>query len=78
MPIEEVVSKYIKTELTRGDQNIDGNTNLIGIIDSTAVMELVVWVESTFGFSVEIDAVTPENFGSINAISEFVRRNAPR
>jgi acyl carrier protein len=76
MEIEEVITKYIRTELTSGAQEIGGDTNLIGLIDSTAVMELVVWIESTFGFSVEIDAVTPENFGTVNAIAAFVRQNA--
>ena len=74
MNIEETVLKYVATELAGGKQ-VELDTQLVGLIDSTAIMELVVWIESTFGFSVEIDAITPENFGSVRLISAFVKSN---
>ena len=51
------------------------DTNLIGLVDSTGVMELTVWIENTFGFSVEIDDITPENFGTVRSLGAWVRRN---
>lgn len=74
MNVSDRVLGYVGGELASGkDINLD--TTLMGIIDSTAIMEIVVWIESTFAFSVEIDAITPENFGSCRLISEFVEKN---
>jgi acyl carrier protein len=74
MNVEETVMKYVGTELAAG-KTVDMDTNLVGVVDSTAIMELVVWIESTFGFSVEIDAITPENFGTVRLISNYVKSN---
>lgn len=74
MNIEETVMKYVGTELAAG-KTLDMDTNLVGVVDSTAIMELVVWIEGTFGFSVEIDAITPENFGTVRLISNYVKSN---
>ena len=74
MNVEETVLNYVKNELAAGKE-IDKNTSLVGVVDSTAIMELVVWIESTFGFSVEIDAITPENFGTVELISKYVQSN---
>ena len=43
-----------------------------GIIDSIGVMELVTFVQEEFGVTVEDDAITEENFGTIAAITRFV------
>jgi acyl carrier protein len=75
MNVEETVLKYVGSELAAG-KTIDVDTNLVGVVDSTAIMELVVWIESTFNFSVEIDAITPENFGTVRAISQYVKQNS--
>jgi len=45
-----------------------------GIIDSTGVLELVCFLESTFGIEVQDDEMLPENLDSIRAISNFVSR----
>ena len=43
------------------------------MIDSTGVLELVLFVEETFGVRVEDEELIPENFDSINRIVSFVR-----
>lgn len=45
-----------------------------GIIDSTGVLELVCFLESTFGIQVADEEMLPENLDSIRAISEYVGR----
>ncbi len=45
-----------------------------GIIDSTGVLELIDFVESTYGIKVEDDEMVPENLDSINRITAFVAR----
>lgn len=45
-----------------------------GIIDSTGVLELVMFIEETFGLQVKASAMLPENFDTVNAITAFVER----
>ncbi len=45
-----------------------------GIIDSTGVLELVSFIESTFGFTVEDAELVPENLDSVNRIAGYIGR----
>jgi acyl carrier protein len=47
-----------------------------GIIDSTGVLELVCFLENTFGIQVADDEMLPENLDSIRAITAYVMRKA--
>ena len=47
-----------------------------GIVDSTNVLELVMFVEDKFGFKVEDQDIVPDNFDSVTKLSAFVRRRA--
>lgn len=43
-----------------------------GIIDSTGIIELVSFLEKTYGIGIGDDELIPENLDSINNISRFV------
>lgn len=43
-----------------------------GIVDSTGVLELVVFVEETFGIEVADHEVIPANFDSVNRLTAYV------
>lgn len=45
-----------------------------GIIDSTGVLELIGFLEETFGFKVEDAEMIPENLDGIARITAFVGR----
>ena len=45
-----------------------------GIIDSTGVLELVCFLESTFGIEIADEEMLPENLDSVAAISSYVMR----
>jgi acyl carrier protein len=45
-----------------------------GIIDSTGVMEVVEFLQQTFGIEVKDDELLPENLDSISRIDAFVSR----
>ena len=45
-----------------------------GTIDSTGVLELVSFLERTFGITVADDELLPENLDSVDAISGFLAR----
>ena len=45
-----------------------------GIMDSTGVLELILFVEETFAVSVADDEILPENFDSVARIAAYVER----
>ena len=47
-----------------------------GIIDSTGVLEVVAFVERSFGVKVADEEMLPENLDSIARISAFVARKS--
>ncbi|QDU24189.1 acyl carrier protein [Urbifossiella limnaea] len=48
-----------------------------GLIDSMGVLELVTFVEDTFGVRVADDEVVPANLDSIAGVAALVRRKLP-
>ncbi|OPY00319.1 MAG: acyl carrier protein [Syntrophorhabdus sp. PtaB.Bin006] len=43
-----------------------------GVIDSTGVLELVAFIEETYGIKIEDEEIVPENLDSINNISLYI------
>lgn len=44
------------------------------LLDSAAIMELIVWFEDHFGLPIDQADVTIENFGSVNAMVNYLGR----
>jgi acyl carrier protein len=57
-------------------QALPENASLLeaGIIDSTGVLELVCFLESSFGIEITDEEMLPENLDSLAAISSYVTR----
>jgi methoxymalonate biosynthesis acyl carrier protein len=47
----------------------------LGFVNSLFAMELVLFIERTFGFEVSNEDLTLDNFRSIKAMAELVGRN---
>jgi len=45
-----------------------------GIIDSTGILELVTFIEETWGIKIEDDELVPENLDSLNRIAAFLAK----
>jgi acyl carrier protein len=43
-----------------------------GLLDSSAILELVVWYENTYDFPLKQEEINIDNLGSINAMTEFL------
>lgn len=43
-----------------------------GIIDSMGILELVTFVEKTFGISVQDQEIVPDNFDSVRRLSSYI------
>jgi acyl carrier protein len=77
LAIEAQLRSYIDTNLVYSDElpyKDDSSFLEEGLIDSMGVMELVSYVQSQFGMTVEPSEITPDNFDSIDRLASFIRR----
>jgi acyl carrier protein len=58
------------------DYNFEDSDSFLenGIIDSTGILQLVAFLEETYGITVEEGELRPENLDSINNISSYLSR----
>lgn len=65
--------------LFRADAEIDDNQSLLdsGVIDSTGVLELIAFIESTYGITIADDEIVPENLDSIDSMARYLARKLP-
>lgn len=74
----ETVTRYITDNYlyTRPDARLAPGDPLLGsgIIDSMGVIELVEFVQSEFGISIDDGDITEANFGTVADIAAFVAR----
>ncbi|WP_420631565.1 acyl carrier protein [Candidatus Leptofilum sp.] len=47
-----------------------------GVVDSTGTLEVVMFVEETFGIVVGDDEIEPENFDSVNKLVAYIARKS--
>ena len=81
MSIEATVENFISTELLFGQSRtqIDHDRDLInsGLLDSVAILRLILFIEEQFGVRVEDGEVLPDYFRSVNRIKAFVESKQP-
>lgn len=44
----------------------------LGVLDSTAILELIAFIEEDFDFNIDDTEIIPDNMDSINKLSHFV------
>jgi len=77
MELKKQVRDFVTANFYVADPaSLEDRTSLLdhGIIDSTGVLEVIMFVESTFGITVEDSEMLPENLDSIERIAAFVAR----
>lgn len=77
MEIQRALWQFITTNFYPGqDFVLNENLSLLdsGLLDSTGVLELITFLESRFGITVEDTEVVPENLDSLASIEAFVKR----
>ena len=75
MDIKEQVRSFITSNFYVADpETLENDASLLdkGIIDSTGVLEVILFIEETFGIKVEDSEMLPDNLDSIDRISNFV------
>lgn len=77
MDIKATIREFIKDHFLkeRQEKNINDSVSFIeeGIIDSVGVLELVAFLEETFGFRVEDEELVPENLDSLGKLVNYVQ-----
>ena len=79
----QVIRDFVVENFLFGDdKGLEENASFLenGIIDSTGILELVTFLEETFGITVEDEELIPENLDSIKNVARFLdrKRNGDR
>jgi len=75
MTTQEQIFQYIRTNLNPR-LAFDPTQNLMGdgVLDSLAMINLIVWLEETFKITVETDELVPENFATLDAMANYLAK----
>lgn len=77
MEIEAQIRRYVLENFlfTTDESRLDSQASFLetGVIDSTGVLELVAFVEETFGIEVEDEEILPEHFDAVVKLVAFVK-----
>jgi len=71
------IKDFIIKNFLLGDRNrIQDDTSFLenGIIDSTGILEVINFIEQTYGIKINDDELLPENLDSITNIINFIAR----
>ncbi len=78
MDVERQIRDYVMTELLYDKQlaSLADDESLLGpgMLDSLAIMRLVLWLEESFGVQLLDDEVVPENLETVRHIADMIRR----
>jgi len=77
MEIKEQVRTFVTSNFYVADPAaLEDSASLLdrGIIDSTGVLEVIFFIEDTFGITVEDSEMLPDNLDSIERIANFIAR----
>ncbi len=72
------IKQYIlKNFLFSNDDNSIGDQDSLvrgGILDSTGIYELIMFIEEEFQFTIAPEEMTPDNFDTLEVIDTFINR----
>lgn len=81
MDTTQRIREFVRSNFLVSDDVLltDGASLLeLGIVDSTGVLEIIAFLERSYGFSVADDEIIPENLDSIERIVAYVGRKTGR
>ena len=81
-PIKQQIVDFITTNFLFVDTQtgLGEEDSLLetGVIDSTGVLEIVAFIEETYGIKVEDEELIPDNLNTIRDITYFVQQKLSR
>ncbi len=65
--------------LFRADADIADDQSLLdtGVMDSTGVLELIAFLESTYGITVADEEIVPDNLDSVDNMTRYLASKLP-
>lgn len=83
MSIKQQVRRFILTNylFTEDESRLSDTESLMksGVMDSTGILELIMFMEETFGLKLADDEMLPENLDSVaNAVGFIERKQSVR
>lgn len=75
--IRDAIRTFVTTNFYVPDPKlVTDDTSFLssGIVDSTGVLEVVTFVESTWGITVDDAELLPENLDSVNGLVNYITR----
>jgi acyl carrier protein len=74
--IEQEIRAFVTQNFLMGSSEaLNDDASLLGnVIDSTGVIELIVFVQERFVISVEDEEVMTDNFGSVKNVVAFIEK----
>ena len=80
--VSDVIINFIKENFIRGRSTaeIAPDESLIDsrIIDSTGILELVMFLEEKYSITIEDEELIPENLDTVNNLTNFLERKGVR
>lgn len=77
--MQEIIIKFIKENYIVGRSNktelaLDESLLDSGIMDSTGILELVLFLEEQFSITIPDEEIIPENLDTVNNMMAFVNK----
>lgn len=80
MERKTMIMQYIKKEIMRNEKaTISEQEDLLseGILDSLGILQLVAYIDDTFGIEIPDRDVVYENFYSVDALNTYLQQYKP-
>lgn len=76
MNIKDRIRAYLTDSFLDGGQvsTLQDDDDLMEVLDSLQVLRLATDLEGQFGLHVDNSELTPENFGSVDRLAEYIAR----
>jgi acyl carrier protein len=75
--IKDQIRQHIARNLLFSDNGFkyDDDASFLeeGIVDSLGIMDLIYFIEETFGLTVPDEDLTPDNFDSVNKLANYIQ-----
>jgi acyl carrier protein len=74
MPVRDQIRQFIRDSFLVDEFADDESFLGTGIVDSLGIVQLVAFVEATFGLKVPDGDLLPENFDSVSRLAAYIER----
>jgi len=76
----EIKEFIVKNFLLDDANGLQGDTSFLdsGIVDSTGMLELIMFLENRYHIKIEPEEMLPENLDSINRVVQFLAKKEPK